>query len=277
MIRLVVVGYGSAGARHAINARASGCYVEVIDTNEERCARARADGFSLHIGGEPDAVVVAVPANLHLRVISEWQARHPSVPMLVEKPLALSANGVPHIRASHVRVAYNWRFHPDVQQWAAGWNHLPRRIELTCVTRMREWPGRNYGPPLLECSHELDLLLWLRHPVVPKLQSAWSPDEPESARLLFNTGDVVSLHWESPHPSGRYYTARFHGDGSALTHAVEPRMDAVLAQSYRNEMSAFVASVLNPAQRHTELATVGDSMWVFETCAAAEQELRKRA
>lgn len=176
-MKVLVLGYGSMGRRHVKNAVALGHDLRVYDP-----AHRPSMGEMEFLGREeagwewgPDAVVVASPAREHARAF--WQARRLKVPALVEKPLALSVDDlhatlprdrVPqHARAWAVEaVGYNLRFDPVLGHGASV--HLPdvgrplaARLEVSCD--MATWPGV-YDDALLECSHEVDLALWLLGP-----------------------------------------------------------------------------------------------------------------
>jgi len=118
-----------------------------------------------------DLAIIATPGRTHLDLLAAITERFPTAGVLVEKPLTdglLSLAGVdlaPALFTRCIAVGYNWRFHPDVDKLA---RHASSIVDLTLYVAddMSKWPG-NYGMPLYEYSHELDLVRVLtRDPTV---------------------------------------------------------------------------------------------------------------
>ena len=173
-LTLGIVGCGSIGARHARNAKALGVeHLLIADKDFER-ARALASELGCMAEGiaygtstgrcyadGAGAVMVATPAHTHAVVAKELQTNGYRGPLFVEKPLAASVDECAVFTAwpNIIQVGYNWRFNQDVLAFIAA--HPLDRLAwgyLRCDTDIRRWPGANYGAPLLECSHEIDLL-----------------------------------------------------------------------------------------------------------------------
>lgn len=164
-MKVAVFGYGSMGTRHAKNALALGHEVRVHDPQ-------------LGLGSEGDlheretmrwaeAVVIATPAATHARLL--WSALWLSRPVYVEKPLVMNSAQVDALadrfNVSRVTVGYNLRTHPHVaalKQWLDG--RTPAVATFYTLSDMATWPGRTYADTLLECSHEIDLALWMLGP-----------------------------------------------------------------------------------------------------------------
>ncbi|HVV36064.1 MAG TPA: Gfo/Idh/MocA family oxidoreductase [Acidimicrobiales bacterium] len=177
---VLVIGAGSAGARHARNLAAAGARVTITDPD---AARADATGFAtipfdLDRLGDHDGIVVASPTTFHAEQATAALATGARV--LVEKPLAMtSAEAAPIVAAAdgRVMVGYNLRLHAPLEQLAA----LLRDGRAGTVTSVRLWFGswlpdwrptvdyrQTYsarrdlgGGVLLDAIHELDLLVWL--------------------------------------------------------------------------------------------------------------------
>jgi predicted dehydrogenase len=165
-MRVGLVGLGSIGRRHLANLIALGADVTAMDVSAEAVANARQAhpharyGDSLSFSGL-DALVIASPWDTHLAWVEEAVARR--LPFLVEKPLG-TIEQLPRWRELAGLdlpvnlVGYQLRFHPAFQALRA---FLPQptagQFFLECD--MRTWPGRAYGPLLLEASHEIDLAL----------------------------------------------------------------------------------------------------------------------
>jgi len=175
--RILVVGAGSIGTRHARNFQALGAIVEVTDPDTGRAADCGAgtpvaDGLA-HPDNY-DGIVLASPTALHAEQL--WAAS--TRPVLVEKPVARRSadlDGLPADAA--VMVGYNLRFHEPVQRLMsmvhAGEAGNIVGARLWFGSHLPDWrPGVDYtttysaraelgGGVLLDAIHELDLLLWL--------------------------------------------------------------------------------------------------------------------
>src|SRR5262245_11906303 len=124
MRRVLVIGCGSMGGRHAANA-AKLATVFVADSVRERAVSiAKTLGLTAcasvdeGLAAKPDAVVVATPHHSHLSLARAALAAGADV--LIEKPLAPSLAGVAEFLAlteqsdRRVRVVCNMRFHAAV-------------------------------------------------------------------------------------------------------------------------------------------------------------------
>jgi predicted dehydrogenase len=189
MTRVLVVGCGSIGRRHAANA-ARLASVTVVDAVPEQAAEtARTLGVAVCVSieealaGRPDAVVVATPHHSHLPIARAALAAGADV--LIEKPLAATLDGIAEFLSEadrlgrRVRVACNMRFHPAI----AALRRALRRVGRPLFARahygnylpdMR--PGADYrtlycaraeagGGVILDAIHEIDYLVWLFGPV----------------------------------------------------------------------------------------------------------------
>ena len=293
-MRVLVAGYGSAGKRHAKNARELGHEVHVIDRDKVAQGRAHDDGFAPDVelprtivvkdgdlGASPDvqrpltefllkadAIVIATPAEAHFRA-AEWPlAEGYSGPLFVEKPLDVNLENAEFWRSwpsACTCVGYNWRFLESVR------NHDRRHItEVSALTRtdMASWPGAGYASPLLEGSHDIDLLrmfigrsarvtysarddrgAWNLELQSDKAKAAWRlwPNSPNVERALWVNGRRAYL---------------FDG-AKAVAAAVEP--------TYRAELGAF----LEAAGRGTPVpgaATFEDGLAVLKIVEQAEED-----
>jgi predicted dehydrogenase len=251
IVRVLIIGYGSAGRRHAANARSLGHEVGVQDTDSERCWDAAADGYVMPDDDwlvEVDAVVVATPASQHVQAMRDWWA----TPMLVEKPLATSVSEVEHFKLVHpshdVFVGYNWRYHQEVRGFRTRFRRADDLL-LTCGSDMATWPGRSYAEPLLEMSHEIDLLRWWRAPVEPELVACQTWSDCDGVSLRFSGGDEVRLRWNVPATRGIFAT-----EGGRERRLWPSFTGAVIEQSYREELVAFCQFVSDGVNRgHCDL------------------------
>jgi predicted dehydrogenase len=184
--RILVVGAGSIGARHARNLSMAGASVVITDPDADRAAavgtECGAEVVTLDLDrlgavGSLDGAVVASPTSHH-RDQAEALLAHAGR-ILVEKPIALDAASARPLldHTDRVAVAYNLRFHEPIQRvvdlvdgGAAG---TVNNIRLWFGSWLPDWrPAVDYrttysaraelgGGVLLDAIHELDLLVWL--------------------------------------------------------------------------------------------------------------------
>jgi len=184
-MKIMVVGCGSMGRRHAANARELG-EVAVVEIHSSRLKQITAalgvTGFSdLNdaLAWGPDFVVAATPTNMHLAVAS--RAVDAGAHVLVEKPISHSLAGVEDFLAKarqknlRIHVVCNMRFHPAVKSLRQGLTFVGRPFFARAhygnyLPSMR--PGADYrdlycarasegGGVLLDAIHEIDYLTWL--------------------------------------------------------------------------------------------------------------------
>lgn len=185
--KLVVVGAGSIGRRHARIARTliPKAEIYVLRHSAGSDIPPEADGcfYDLEdaIAFKPDAAIIANPATCHAQVACRFAAN--GVHLLVEKPLADRTEAVGDLldicRRSGIviLVGYNLRFLPSLQHFrsliAAGFigyvlcvraevgQYLPSwrsNTDYRATVSARKELG---GGVLLELSHEIDYLRWI--------------------------------------------------------------------------------------------------------------------
>ncbi len=179
--RILVVGAGSIGARHATNLIALGADVTVADPDPERARRVQ--GAVPVVGTLDDALatlfdgmVIASPTAHHARHLRTALNRTHRV--LVEKPLAASATEIDwDLDLTRVMVGYNLRLVPAVADFVgsvhAGRVGRPWALRCWFGSWLPGWrPHEDYrttysarqalgGGVLLDAIHELDLLVWV--------------------------------------------------------------------------------------------------------------------
>jgi predicted dehydrogenase len=180
-VRVLVLGAGSIGSRHARELLSSGAAVDVADPDPARAravSGARAVPFNLDRLTGYDGIVVASPTTYHQAQLDAALATDARI--LVEKPVAVRADGLAHLveRArGRAMVGYNLRFHVPVRTLVDlvhdGTAGTVRSIRLWFGSWLPDWrPGVDYrttysarselgGGVLLDAIHELDLLIWL--------------------------------------------------------------------------------------------------------------------
>lgn len=222
MSRLLIVGCGSIGARHARNAAALGAGdIGVVDLDAARRAAVAGEvgarGFeSLEaaLDWQPEIAVICTPPTQH--VPAARLCVEAGCDLLVEKPLAASTDGLDELSTAMARhdagaaVGYQLRFHPAIARMRA----LVRDGALgrLCAVRaefgqyLPDWrPSRDYretytaqaaqgGGILLDASHEIDYLQWIAGTIAgvfARLErlSDLAIDVEDTAALVMRIGD----------------------------------------------------------------------------------------
>lgn len=176
-MRVLVVGQGSIGHRHARLLEEMGCDVAAVSRRTDLDRRVFGDvasGIAVHA---PEYVVVADPTERHAATLGEIAAAGHRGRLLVEKPLFDREHDLPGLGFSLAGVGYNLRFHPVMQRLRerlAGERILT--VQAYVGQYLPDWrPGTDYrtaysakralgGGALRDLSHELDYLGWLCGP-----------------------------------------------------------------------------------------------------------------
>ncbi len=188
-VKVLVAGCGSIGARHVANA-ARNAAVAVVDPDQLRAMEvAAASGAAVFpdlaaaLAWKPDAAIVATPPKFHVGIAGELVAA--GVPMLIEKPISLSLDGVDALIDAAVTknvplyVACNMRFHPGPATLKSALPNIGKPLFAVAhygnyLPAMR--PGIDYrtlyaaqradgGGVIFDSIHEIDYLAWLLGPV----------------------------------------------------------------------------------------------------------------
>lgn len=169
-----MIGYGSAGARHAKLLRELGLQVAVNSRRpvaDYPAYQALAEALDREA---PGYVVVANETARHLETLGSLAQNDYRGVVMVEKPLAAANHGLPAHRFAKLYVGYQLRFHPVVIRL----RQLLEETQAIAVQayvgqHLSSWrPDRPYtesyssrveagGGALRDLSHEIDLLLWL--------------------------------------------------------------------------------------------------------------------
>jgi predicted dehydrogenase len=186
--RLLIAGLGSIGQRHARVARRLFPGARIVGLRHRRTADPTPEAIDEvvwsvdeAIAFAPQAAVIASPASAHLALA--MQLADAGIPMLIEKPIAMSAAGVHRLletcnaRGIAVLTGYNLRYLPSLAYFrsrvldGAVGDVLSVRAEVG--QHLSDWrPGADYrqsvssraelgGGVLLELSHEFDYLRWI--------------------------------------------------------------------------------------------------------------------
>ncbi len=189
MTRLLVVGAGSIGTRHAGNAKALGvAEIGVTDPDQARREQLGAAiggrafaSLDAALGWQPAAAVICTPPASHIAIAQ--RCADAGCDLLIEKPLAAKDDGIAHLgatiaaRGTRAAVAYQLRFHPAVKRMrelvTSGAIGRLLAVQAEYGQYLPAWrPTRDYrdtytahaaqgGGILLDGSHEIDYLRWI--------------------------------------------------------------------------------------------------------------------
>lgn len=182
--RIVVVGLGSIGRRHArlLNER-DDVSVEFVEPNPETLVRAREEidylpaykTFEEMLEKEPDMVLIATPHNLHAS--QTIQALEAGIHVLCEKPMSdnlADAAGMKEAAEKSgkvLNIAFNLHFHPGLKLLKEIINsgtlgeviHAHARVGtyITLINSITHYQTDMEGALLLDYAHQPDILYWL--------------------------------------------------------------------------------------------------------------------
>lgn len=201
MTRALVIGFGSAGQRHARILTELGTTVGIVSrrpVTHPHLFNTMSDALKQFA---PDYIVVANETSAHYATLSTLQDNGFTKPVLVEKPLWSSRERALPQPFANLYVGYNLRFHPVLQALRRLLAGRPIvSAEIHCGSWLPDWrPGRDYrttssalrksaGGALHDLSHELDFANWLFGPWrrVAALGGRLSP-------LAIETDDVAMI------------------------------------------------------------------------------------
>lgn len=278
-LRVLVVGYGSMGQRHAAHALALGHDVTVFDPQQTVPRTLYVDDWR-----HAHVVVIASPARFHAAHLARALANRQHA--FIEKPLAISVGDATDgclawaTAGLTTQVGYNWRFspvlqsikaHPPIWEQATFWIHCD----------MADWPGHDYADALLECSHEIDLALWLLGPAtliratVNMMRTSWDLDLAHTSgacsRVIIDVAShtyergftlrgpqrLITYAWDRDQHVARV------GDGRGVI--VEP---SSVLDTYRDELAHFLVCA---AKGDPSACALPDGLAVLAICDAARR------
>lgn len=172
----LVIGYGSAGARHARVLTELGFDVKVSSRRPLGVPDHYASLAQALEVARPSYVVIATETARHFEDVSALASADYSGHVLVEKPLFARPAPVPAHRFASLSVGYNLRFDPVLGRVREFIGQGPAlSVDVYVGQYLPTWrPGRDYrktasaaagsGGVLRDLSHELDYLIWLFGP-----------------------------------------------------------------------------------------------------------------
>jgi len=207
-LRIAVIGVGHLGQHHAriLSTRPEVTLVGVVDINAKRAADVAASVGTqaltdvAALGDQLDAVVVAVPTDVHAAVAVPLLRR--GVAALVEKPLARSLDEADALIAAAreggtvLAVGHSERFNPAVM---AALPHITRPGFVE-VHRLGTLPGRSLDIDVVFdlMIHDLDVLLATVGSEVTSIEAVGVPVltprvDIANARLRFASGCIANI------------------------------------------------------------------------------------
>jgi len=164
--KVLIIGYGKAGKRHAKIAKELGLEVIPYDNNwvDEQNTWIVKD-FNYALSLNPDYAVICTPPETHLDYIMSVLEYSSRTKILCEKPLCginniAIENSVRRLYFANDRlmIAYNWRYHPLINQLKS--SHLPTYKYRFEFSKHRS-PIPAWGLLLDHLSHDLDLARYI--------------------------------------------------------------------------------------------------------------------
>lgn len=162
-MKVVVIGNGSIGMRHANNLVRMKHSAAVIDSDP---AKTTSKALIKKLKGY-DAAIICVPTTQHLSVLEKCISE--GLPTYIEKPLGHYTQMSQWQKLSRrkdlpiIMVGYQLRFHPSVRHFIR--MHGKQQViggQFRCDCDMSTWQGKSsQGNFLEEMSHEIDLALYL--------------------------------------------------------------------------------------------------------------------
>jgi predicted dehydrogenase len=187
--QILIVGFGSAGRRHALNLAQLGARIFVTDTRADRLKEGLEGAVK---GAFPslkaalssarfDGAVIATPTVFH--VDQAQSLLNAGVKLLLEKPVSIDVASACRLAAREAKagvpilLGYTWRWWPALQalrqKLQGGAIGHPVRGEFVMASHLEDWhPGEELadffmskaalgGGALLDESHWLDQMIWL--------------------------------------------------------------------------------------------------------------------
>jgi len=277
--RLLIVGLGSIGCRHARNALSLGCEVigyDVRQPTSELLADLRSgvslvESLEAGLMANPLGVIIATPPETHVPIAGDVICA--GLPVLVEKPLTTSTQGADRlIRAAErhqvpLTVGYQFRHTPALRalKARAGAGEFGTIYTAHAEFASQQWCTGTYAADLLlECSHELDLLRWFLGE--PKAAFTTIASSGAYSRSVIQFPDAqASLHLDGINPG---YHRRFtlfgtKGVGEWAFDHVENDV------AYIAELQDFLA--VCPGEKVQPACTGLDGLWALRMVEAIRQ------
>ena len=175
LLKVLVIGYGSIGQRHARVLMELGCRVAVVSRRSIAFEPSYSELSQALSVWQPDYVVVANRTSEHFQTVEGLTQYGFRDFLLIEKPLFDQSAEVPRQNFSCIAVGYNLRCHPLLRRLKSFVNNACNILtaHVYVGSYLPHWrPDADYrqsysakqedgGGVLRDLSHELDYVLWL--------------------------------------------------------------------------------------------------------------------
>lgn len=191
-LHVLVVGFGSAGRRHAHNLSKRGAKISFVDSRSDRLTPPAGLNFGAGFNtieqalaaGKYAAAVIATPTSFHVEQTEVLLAA--GCHILLEKPVSLDAASAERLlkaemkHARPILLGYTWRWWNALKELRSrvqsGVIGKPLRADLIMASHLEDWhPGEPLseffmsnaalgGGALLDESHWVDQMLWMFGP-----------------------------------------------------------------------------------------------------------------
>ncbi|MBU1239220.1 Gfo/Idh/MocA family oxidoreductase [Myxococcota bacterium] len=296
--RVLIIGYGSIGQRHARLLIESGAQVSIVSRRKLELPNVFHNIEIALSKSNPSHIIISTETSAHIEAMRTIRDTSFQGSILVEKPLfASTPPDLPVINNCYV--AYNLRFHPLVQrmkqilqteqvisvsayvgQYLPSWR--PQTDYRTCYSAKRDCGGG----VLRDLSHELDYLSFLFGPWNSLVAhggkfSSLEIDSDDLFSITYETQIVksinVHLNYLDRFPQ-RYLcvnttTSTFHVDfisGSIRENEHSIAVDVHRDFTYREQLKAFLSS------DSKNLCTINEGLEVMKMIEAAEFSSKKK-
>ena len=266
-MKIAIFGGGSIGTRHARNAQALGCAVVTFDPDPSRGYPMNEASIRRQLYGRlgVGAVLICTPLATHRTVAEELLAVGYKGPLFVEKVIDVTSDSPVFRNWPHpvTMVGYNLRKHPAIQAMRDMLRSElcgdPIHARFYTGSSIRTWHGAAYADALAECSHEIDLALYLLGPA--RCVAAQSAQRAGLWELLLrhDSGALSSVHlnyvqqdyYRAAHITTNLGTLGYTWDGGDTFEAVTSFSIGVkrserafdIEDTYLAELSEFLAAV----------------------------------
>lgn len=173
MKKILIVGYGSIGKRHARVLKDEGAHIVLVTSQKDVGYEAYSNLQEAFNHVSPDVVLVVNETNKHLNTLNELMALGYNKVVCVEKPLFEKSISIKH-SFKELYVLYNLRHSPlllELKKRMTGQKVVT--VNIYCGQYLPSWrPDRDYrmvysahkdqgGGVIRDLSHELDYASWL--------------------------------------------------------------------------------------------------------------------
>ena len=168
--KILIIGYGSIGQKHAKIFQKLNCEIKVISS--QNIKEFKKINFRQIEKYSPDIIIISTTTNRHFKDLKKVDSKIKGKIILVEKPL-FNKNIIYNSNKNKILIAYNLRFLPIINYIKKFCDKKkPFKCDIKCNSYLPSWRKRKYyktssakkkqgGGVLNDLSHEIDLALLL--------------------------------------------------------------------------------------------------------------------